>query len=221
MTNSDLSEEQKNARCPIKYSEEDGLYIPLPSFPEYRLTPWKEEDVEHMIELYSQPNVGKWSHSRPFPYTREYASTILPEFEKHKKYLSLLKASLPNPPNLADYPSGKAGPLGALREVSTGKVIGGMNVKLSIFSPGDWDMSYNLHDGFAGKGIGTEMIKRGVDLARWLGINRIIAFTEQGNYGSNAVLRKSGFNLHSEHMVDWPEAKGGGKRAAYAWDQHL
>ncbi|OCF60223.1 hypothetical protein L486_02903 [Kwoniella mangroviensis CBS 10435] len=75
----------------------------------------------------------------------------------------------------------------------------------------EWQVTYNVHDDYAGRGIGNAMVGVAINLARWLGIKTLTAHTEKGNFASNHILRKNGFVIQSEIMIEWPEHRGGQK----------
>ncbi|WWC67374.1 uncharacterized protein I206_101282 [Kwoniella pini CBS 10737] len=204
--------------CLIKLDANGRPYIPFPEHPELRLTPWKEDDIDDLVELFNQPNIAKWGHSRPFPYLKEHVLDSLPNLGRNDiQYLTILINSLPISPNLSIYPKTKLSPISAVRNKDE-KIIGTLSVRPSSNFKGDFEISYNLHDQLTGKGIGKEMVKIGIKLAKWLGIKRLLAFTEIDNHSSKAILRNAGFTLHAERLVDWPEHRGGGKRSAYIWE---
>ncbi|WWC90280.1 uncharacterized protein L201_005213 [Kwoniella dendrophila CBS 6074] len=215
--------------CPIKVPDDGQPYIPLPNHPELRLTTWKENDIDGIIELFNLPNIGKWGHGRPYPFTREDALKDFPNIELHQKYLKILIKDLPNssPNKLIDYPSSKLGPLSALKvkENKNGseKLIGTLNLKQSTRSTNgkDWELSYYVHDNYTKQGIATDMVQKGLEFLRWLGVEKIIAFSETTNQASISVLKKSGFKIVKEGLVDWPEHRGGGTRSHYRWEQDL
>ncbi|WVQ64237.1 uncharacterized protein L199_002399 [Kwoniella botswanensis] len=203
---------------PIKISDTGESYIPLkvPSRlgvneeGDLRLTPWKEDDLDDLIELFNLPNIENWGRGRPSPFTRSDAEDLIPEIQSHLSFnLS---------PSLSTYPKTRVrlSPLGAVR-TEQGKVIGTMGVKPPLKPESEWEVTYNVHDDYAGRGIGNAMVGVAVDLARWLGIERLIAHTERGNLASNHILRKNGFVIQAEIMVEWPEHRGGGQKEAYEW----
>ncbi|WVW81196.1 hypothetical protein I302_103187 [Kwoniella bestiolae CBS 10118] len=214
--------------CPVKKSDKGEPYIPLilPSHPDddIRLTPWKEDDLDDIIELFNLPNVEKWGRSRPSPFTQSHAAELIPEIQSHLPFLLSLVSSHPNPPDLSTYPKQRVrlSPLGALRDTH-GKIIGTLGFKTPSEpgSGGEWEVTYNLHDGYAGRGIGGAMVRVAVQWGRWLRIRRLIAHTEADNFASNRVLSKNGFFIRSERAVEWPEHRGGGRRDTYEWYRAL
>jgi len=45
----------------------DEPYLTLPSHPELRITPFRREDIDDIIEIHNDPVIAKWSYRRPYP----------------------------------------------------------------------------------------------------------------------------------------------------------
>ena len=61
-----------------------------------------------------------------------------------------------------------------------------------------WDLGYAIHKKYWWQGYATEMIKALIDFAYAKGGRKITADVAQENPGSNAVLRKLGFQVEKE-----------------------
>ncbi|WRT63147.1 uncharacterized protein IL334_000050 [Kwoniella shivajii] len=222
-TTEDLSDKEQDNRdiCPVTFSDQEGLFIPLTTIHDVIITPWREDDIDDMVDLYNHPSVARYAVTRPIPYTYKDASFLSIEIANTRSFLDELPNRLPTPPSKTSYPHGEISPFGAVRIRDTQKLIGSLHVRPSGYSPGNWEISYYLNPNYTRRGIGSEMIRKGVQLAKWLGVERIVAFTAAENIPSNVVLKKTGFTIYSDHIIDWPEFLGGGKKDVYTWDQYL
>nr|ODN85747.1 hypothetical protein L203_04621 [Cryptococcus depauperatus CBS 7841] len=191
-------------------------YIPLLNFPEIRLTPWKEDDVDDMVKLYNTPAIGKWACRRPYPYKKEHTDFIISTLPSLDASIDIIKSSLPHPPSSpSQMQSIRCFPFSALRVISTGKVIGSVIVGPGEKEEGVWEIGYDLLPSYWGKGIGKCMILSTLEFLRWLGIKRVVAFYQPENIASGAVLSRLGFTKYVEKELEWPEEKGGDKRLVY------
>ncbi|WVQ83109.1 hypothetical protein IAT38_005247 [Cryptococcus sp. DSM 104549] len=195
--------------CPVQLDEKGEPFIPLPSFPGLRLTLWTAADADDMFTLYNNPAMEQWLYHREFPVSREYVEKSLIFPPERAAYLSLLTSSYPNAPPPIQIPF----PFDALREVATGRVIGSLHCRLStLHGEGEWELSYEMLTEWAGKGIGSEMIAKGLEFLRWAGVKKVLAFCQVINMPSRSVLARNGFKLYHEENTQWPASKGGGIR---------
>ncbi|WVQ82838.1 hypothetical protein IAT38_004971 [Cryptococcus sp. DSM 104549] len=203
--------------CPILVAEDESLYIPIPGHPELRLTPLSENDVDDIIALFNHPQVGKWAVRRPYPYTHDDTGFMLAQVPTAKAYLSRISASLPSPPPDTEM---ELFPLGVLREVKTGRMVGNAYAGVSVRDTegGGLEIAYDLQPELWGQGLGKAMILALVAFARWSGVKRLIAFCEPENAASAGVLRKCGFSKYAEKDIEWPEEKGGGFRVFHGYE---
>ncbi|WVO13667.1 hypothetical protein L204_101288 [Cryptococcus depauperatus] len=202
--------------CPVMVSD-DGPFIPLPTHVNFRLTPRRESDVDDLLVLYNTPEIGRWFWQRPYPYRRSDAQSFVDRVPAFNAQLAVVINSLPNPPTFPQPHSERLFPFSVLREVTSDKLVGMM-----FLGPGEdegtWEMAYDLHPAFWGRGVGSGMIQATLAYARWLGARRVVAFHEPENTPSHAVLRKAGFTRAGDKEMDWPEEKGGGKKLVYGWE---
>ncbi|WWC90282.1 uncharacterized protein L201_005215 [Kwoniella dendrophila CBS 6074] len=215
-----MSEPSKQlAHSPVQQGPE-GPFLQLRNF-DYRLTTWKEEDVDDAVELFDHPNVGKWACLRPFPYTPshfDFISALIPQ------HLSIAQSFLSdNPPRLILEELAKCPmyPLSALRQSKTGKVVGSCNIGPSQKEIGSWEIAYDLHPDLQGKGIAKEMVKTLLEFSKWIGIEKVVAFCEPFNIPSSNLLKKLGFTYIGEKTLKYPEEKGGDERVIHGYSISL
>ncbi|WWC90283.1 uncharacterized protein L201_005216 [Kwoniella dendrophila CBS 6074] len=192
----------------------DGPYLLL-SNSDYRLTLWKDDDVQEAIDLWNHPEVGRWACFRSYPYTTQaykWISNIIPS------QLNSAETFLSNNPEevLENLKKCDLFPLSALRDKNTGKVIGFCNIGYKAPEDdkpqGTWEIAYDIHPNLQGKGIGRKLIIALLDFARYAGIKEIIAYVEVLNIPSTTFLQKLGFVYFEEKTQKWPDNKGGGER---------
>jgi len=64
---------------------------------------------------------------------------------------------------------------------------------------GEWDLGYNVHKAFWGKGFATEMVQALLTFGREsLGVTTVVAFVAKANIASCKVLEKCGFEIVDE-----------------------
>ncbi|WWD22627.1 hypothetical protein CI109_107120 [Kwoniella shandongensis] len=209
MTVYDRDNGDESQSCPVLLDEEGEPYIPLKGVPDFRLTPWRESDIDDLINISNKPEVEKWAVFRDIPYTHSSAQRdIITHLPLHRTYLQSLISALPTPlpPVL---PTGRKFPLGAVRQTSTGRLVGSISLGESVHQPGNWEVSYQLDPDYHGKGIGKGMIKAAVGFATWVGVKRVLAFCEKANQASAGALRSAGFKQFMEVDIPLPEHMGG------------
>ncbi|KAK8844818.1 hypothetical protein IAR55_006668 [Kwoniella newhampshirensis] len=215
--------------CPVQVDDDGKAYIPLPGLPDFRLTPWKADDADDILRLFNYPEIGKWSCRRPYPYAESDLSFMYAPLADRDALLNLLVSALPDPLPLETFDGTRFFLFGALRQVSTGRVVGDMHVGPSDRTESqseeggvqNWEMAYNVVPDQAGKGLGSTMINVTLDYLRWLGVNKVVAFCETVNLASGGVLRKTGFTQVKVVDIAWPEEKGGGTKPCFMYEQVL
>lgn len=61
-----------------------------------------------------------------------------------------------------------------------------------------WDLGYTVHKDYWKQGYATEIIKTLIDVCAEMGAKKMTAAVAKENMGSNAVLKKLGFNVEKE-----------------------
>ncbi|KAL3426526.1 GCN5-related N-acetyltransferase [Phlyctema vagabunda] len=179
-----------------KESTSSYLTVTTPSGQEFYITPMRKSDARRMQETLSIPSNLNELISLPVPYTlsdAEYWISLQMGPEKTSLPLQVLRSSDPH-----------TGPL-------TGCV--------SFTEEGE--LGYYLHPDFRGLGI----MKPAVDvLLKWarseMGMQKFFVRACEENVGSRRVIEAlDGFveDKAAASWVDWPEAKGGGKRKVLVW----
>ncbi|WVQ82837.1 hypothetical protein IAT38_004970 [Cryptococcus sp. DSM 104549] len=205
--------------CPILVADDGSLYMPVPGRPELRFTPSTENDIDDLVSLFGHPLIGKWAYRRQYPYTKESTAFLIDLLPKAQDYLSAISASLPSPP--PDFPM-ESFPLSAVRETDTGRLVGYVYASPSPREPGGGvEIAYDIQPELWGRGIGKAMISGLLEFAKWSKVKRVLAYCEENNVGSGAVLRKCGFTKYKEMTLEWPEDKGGGERLIHGYEIHL
>ncbi|WWC67372.1 uncharacterized protein I206_101280 [Kwoniella pini CBS 10737] len=186
----------------------NGPYIQLPNH-NLKLTLWQETDVNDAVALFNHPDIGRWSITRPYPYTTQdykYISSAIPSLEKLA--LSLINESSPDLKSISTAP---IFPLSALRN-NKGKVVGFCSIGYSQKEKGSWEIAYDLHPDLQRKGIATVMVKSILDFVKGLGVERVIAFVESTNIPSASLLRRCNFTFVEHKSQNWAEENGCGSR---------
>ncbi|WVR03044.1 hypothetical protein IAU60_000033 [Kwoniella sp. DSM 27419] len=203
---------------PVKL-DQSGPYLPLAGQTEYRLTPWREDDVDYAVALFNHPAIGKYSCLRPYPYLPKNYDFYLPYLTQLNDFGETLATSR-TPPPPSELTKCPVSPLSALREVSIGRVVGQISFFPSPRTDG-WELAYDVHPDLQGRGLARAMIGAISDLMRYVGIKRVIAFCETTNAPSAGLLRKAGFTQFMTKMQAWPEEKGGGERETIGFAKDL
>ncbi|WWD22628.1 hypothetical protein CI109_107121 [Kwoniella shandongensis] len=222
--------------CPVKIDEEGVPYLSIPNHPELRLTPYLETDDDDLIKLFNDPEIGKWSWRRPYPYTVEHMDFVTSALPQRQALVKLITETLPNPVPLTKFDS-RYFPFGVLRHVPSGRLIGDMYVGPTSsfshstveveeggtqFEDGEvWEMAYNVSSQWQGKGVGSAMIKTTLEYLKWQGVKKVNATAEVINAPSGGVLRKNGFKQVKIIQLVWPEEKGGMTKDCYSFEQLL
>ncbi|KAK8844820.1 hypothetical protein IAR55_006670 [Kwoniella newhampshirensis] len=205
-----LANKEDNDTSCLVLVDEEGPYIPLDGLPDFRLTPWRPGDVDDVVDIFNRPEVEKWAVFRDIPYTPASAHTdFFTHIPTHRAYLTQLISSLPYPPPSLPPDTKRKFIFGAVRQHSTGRLVGVVSLGESSHQPGNWEVSYQLNPDFHRRGIGKGMIVSAVKFASWLGVKRVLAFCEKANPASSGALRSAGFKQFMEVDIPLPEHLGG------------
>lgn len=143
---------------------------------EIKLRPWRDEDIEHLINYPNNKKIADNMRDRfPHPYTHEVGLTFIKESQQENptKIFAIEVNSIP------------IGSIG---------IFPGTDVYKKSAEIGYW-----IGEEFWGKGIATKVVKEIVNygFATW-NINRIYAKTFGPNTASQCVLLKAEFNFESK-----------------------
>ncbi|WVF66776.1 hypothetical protein IAT40_001518 [Kwoniella sp. CBS 6097] len=211
---------------PVRLSD-DGPYIPLANNAEFRLTTMRESDLKDTVELFNNPDVGKWACVRPYPYEPSHFNFFLPHLsglESLARSLAMSSpsdGSSPTAPALSPLTSLPVFPLSALRHTKNGVLVGVVNVGPSPREEGALEIAYDVRPDYQGRGLAKGMVEAVLELLSWLGAERIVAFCESTNIPSSRLLVKTGFTQFTEKLQAWPEEKGGGERLTIGFERKL
>lgn len=136
------------------------------------LRPYEAGDLEGHVETLANWAVTQWlSTNVPFPYKKSDGETFIKEAQAKFAEGSSIRY--------------------AIEEKTTGRHVGG--ILIFAVTP-ETEVGYWMHPDFWGKGMGTEVLKAAISAGFDQGtITRFIAQTAQKNGGSQAILKKVGF----------------------------
>lgn len=140
---------------------------------EFKLRPWKDEDIESLAKYANNYNIAKnLRNVFPHPYTIEDAKNFI-EFANKDTPVHIFAIEVNH------------------------EAVGGIGLhSLSDIHVKNAELGYWLAEPFWGKGIITRAIKEMVNFGfKTYDINRIFAIPFGTNYGSQRVLEKAGFIL--------------------------
>lgn len=150
-----------------------------------RFTP---EDVEHLVELDSDPEVMRYLTGGKQTSREKIATETLPWL-------------------LSEYESGDGFGRWAAIEKQTGAFIGWFGLRRHEDTPaGEVELGYRLRRSAWGRGYATEgsraLIRKGFTE---LGVLRVVANTMTVNQASRRVMEKLGMTHVRTYFLDWPE----------------
>ncbi|WOO84534.1 uncharacterized protein LOC62_06G008052 [Vanrija pseudolonga] len=186
-------------------------YLTPPTRPELRLTPYRDTaaEVAGLIALNNHPEVGKWSHGRPYPFTEDSARTRL------DNNLSKQAAAVAE---LQENPEAKiATTLFSVIRSDESDYIGDLMARPVDEATGRWAAAYAVHPDFHSRGIGTAAVATVLAWAKSMGAKSFEITIETANPASSRLAQKLGFTRDKLELIDWPEHHGGGQREVATW----
>ena len=147
-----------------------------------------EGDVDHLVELDSDPEVMRFINGGRPTSRREIESDVLPAFLDHYRRF----------PGYGFW---------AAMEKSTGRFVGWFHFRpANAAQPDEVELGYRLRRSAWGKGYATEgsraLIQKGF---AELGVQRVVAFTMVVNVASRRVLEKAGLRYVRTFQQPWPD----------------
>lgn len=133
-----------------------------------------QDDFDALFEILNNDNVNRYLPSKK-AVSKEGCQKWLDSF---------VKGFNPDKPNTVF----------ALIDKENGKLFGYAGVAyLKEFDL--CEIMYGLHEEYWGKGLATEAAYKMKDIAEDYGLHKIVALADPGNYGSNKILIKVGYEL--------------------------
>ena len=176
-----------------------------------RLRRLEQDDVEHLVELDSDPQVMRFINGGRATTRCEIENEVLPAFLGHyERYAGL--------------------GFWAVEEKSTGRFVGWFHLRPAESAPaGEAELGYRLLRSAWGKGYATEGSRALLDKAfAELGVDRVVASTMVVNVASRRVMEKAGLRFVRIFHQPWPDRIGGEEEGdvEYAllrseWEQEL
>jgi RimJ/RimL family protein N-acetyltransferase len=176
-----------------------------------RLRRLEHDDVEHLVELDSDPQVMRFINGGRATTRCEIENEVLPAFLGHYE---------------------RYGGLGfwGVEEKSTGRFVGWFHLRPAEGAPaGEFELGYRLLRSVWGKGYATEGSRALIDKAfAELGVDRVVASTMVVNVASRRVMEKAGLRFVRIFHQPWPDRIEGEQEGdvEYAllrseWEQEL
>ena len=176
-----------------------------------RLRRLEQDDVEHLVELDSDPQVMRFINGGRATTRCEIENEVLPAFLGHYE---------------------RYGGLGfwGVEEKSTGRFVGWFHLRPAEGAPaGEVELGYRLLRSAWGKGYATEGSRALIDKAfAELGVDRVVASTMVVNVASRRVMEKAGLRFVRIFHQPWPDRIEGEEEGdvEYAllrseWEQEL
>ena len=176
-----------------------------------RLRRLEHDDVEHLVELDSDPQVMRFINGGRATTRCEIENEVLPAFLGHyERYAGL--------------------GFWAVEEKSTGRFVGWFHLRPAEGAPaGEFELGYRLLRSAWGKGYATEGSRALLDKAfAELGVDRVVASTMVVNVASRRVMEKAGLRFVKIFHQPWPDRIEGEEEGdvEYAllrseWEQEL
>lgn len=143
----------------------------------YRLSKHTRNDAPEIVEALSNPLITKQLRFVPSPFTLSHLQTWFDRLEEDRK----------NPQ--------KAPLRWAIRETSSGKLIGDLSLK-PMEAEGKYQLGYWLAPAYWGKGIMTSAVAAVLEIAKEdPKIRNVVAGVKSENNGSRRVVEKNGFSI--------------------------
>jgi len=171
----------------------------------------EQDDVEHLVELDSDPQVMRFINGGRATTRCEIENEVLPAFLGHyERYAGL--------------------GFWAVEEKSTGRFVGWFHLRPAESAPaGEAELGYRLLRSAWGKGYATEGSRALLDKAfAELGVDRVVASTMVVNVASRRVMEKAGLRFVKIFHQPWPDRIEGEEEGdvEYAllrseWEQEL
>jgi len=176
-----------------------------------RLRRLEHDDVDHLVELDSDPQVMRFINGGRATTRCEIENEVLPAFLGHYE---------------------RYGGLGfwGVEEKSTGRFVGWFHLRPAEGAPaGEFELGYRLLRSVWGKGYATEGSRALIDKAfAELGVDRVVASTMVVNVASRRVMEKAGLRFVRIFHQPWPDRIEGEQEGdvEYAllrseWEQEL
>jgi RimJ/RimL family protein N-acetyltransferase len=176
-----------------------------------RLRRLEHDDVDHLVELDSDPQVMRFINGGRATTRCEIENEVLPAFLGHYE---------------------RYGGLGfwGVEEKSTGRFVGWFHLRPAEGAPaGEAELGYRLLRSAWGKGYATEGSRALIDKAfAELGVDRVVASTMVVNVASRRVMEKAGLRFVRIFHQPWPDRIEGEEEGdvEYAllrseWEQEL
>jgi RimJ/RimL family protein N-acetyltransferase len=176
-----------------------------------RLRRLEHDDVDHLVELDSDPQVMRFINGGRATTRCEIENEVLPAFLGHYE---------------------RYGGLGfwGVEEKSTGRFVGWFHLRPAEGAPaGEFELGYRLLRSAWGKGYATEGSRALIDKAfAELGVDRVVASTMVVNVASRRVMEKAGLRFVRIFHQPWPDRIEGEEEGdvEYAllrseWEQEL
>lgn len=151
------------------------------------LVPWKDEYFDEFAQICADPNVVRYITGGQ-PLSRDDVEEIT---ERTKRLWS----------------EHGFGPWAALEKTS-GRWVGRVGLNLLEDWPGEhkWEIGFELHPDFWGKGLAAEGAREGVQVGfDEGGLDRIISVTVPRNHASRRVMEKCGLTFRGER--EWRDTR--------------
>lgn len=142
------------------------------------LRPWRADDADRFLEIYSRWEVARWLGSTPAPLTRREEAV-----ERIERWAA----------RSAEHPHRG---LWAVERKDDGVVAGTILIVPVPDGAGAIEVGWHLHPDSWGRGLATEGARAVLDKAFAAGLEEVIAVVLPGNHASMAVCRRLGM----EHL---------------------
>jgi RimJ/RimL family protein N-acetyltransferase len=146
--------------------------------PRLRLRPLREDDLEGLRDIYTDPRVGEWigPHS-----DADVLDTLRFQIAHQAEH---------------------GWSLWAVEERETGRLLGDCGLQPLECKGPEVELGYDLHPDTWGRGIATEAARASVEAAfRDFGLDRLIAVVKPHHAASRRVLEKAGLTLAGERQA--------------------
>lgn len=153
-----------------------------------RLRRLEYDDIEHLVELDSDPQVMRFINGGRATPRSEIENEVLPAFLGHyERYVGL--------------------GFWAVEEKSTGRFVGWFHLRPAEEAPaGEVELGYRLLRSAWGKGYATEGARALIDKGfAELGVERVVASTMVVNVASRRVMEKAGLRFVRIFHQPWPD----------------
>lgn len=152
-------------------------YLVPASRPDLRLTPYRDTDAEvaGLISLNNHPEVGKWSHGRPYPFTVDSARGRLDlNLPRQAAAVAELRQNADTKTTTSVF---------SVIRSEENSYLGDLSLRPVDEASGRWAAAYAVHPDFHSRGIGTAAVATVLAWAKDMGAKSFEIVSWEGKEG--------------------------------------